>query len=147
MIATRPDTIDYWRIEDGSGQVCQGRWNDGSNDNTERVRRVARRRSIMGNNNSLNRPCFISLCSKLQRLASQFSVFYGSTRLHHATPSHDCVIGLWTTGTMSPITHKPQGVWLAALRLQALTLASTEAVISLSVSGVREEEKETRTRS
>ncbi len=148
MITTAPDTTEYWRTEDGSGQVCRGWWNDGSNDDREKVRRVmvARRQSIMGNNNSLNRPFSISLCRKLQRLACQFSVFHGSTRLHHATPSHNRVIGLWTSRTMSPITHKPQGVWLAALRLHAFTLASTEAVISLSGSGVRKEEKETRTR-
>lgn len=46
---------------------------------------------------------------------------------------------------MLPNTHKALGAELAAMRLHALTLASTEAVISLSVSGVRDEEKETRT--
>lgn len=46
---------------------------------------------------------------------------------------------------MLPNTHKPVGAELEAVRLHALTLASTEAVISLSVSGVRDEEKETRT--
>lgn len=48
---------------------------------------------------------------------------------------------------MLPITHKALGTWSGTLRLHALDSASTEAEISLSVSGVREEVKETRTRS
>ena len=96
----------------------------------------------MDDNNSLC-PCYFST---QQHLACHLNVFYGSTRLLHATPSHDCIIILWTTCTMLPITHKPLGAWLAALRLLDLTLASTDAVISLSISGTREQEKETRTR-
>ncbi len=45
------------------------------------------------------------------------------------------------------MTHEPRGAWLAAFRLHALTLAPTQAAISLSVSGVRDEEKENRARS